>query len=66
MKPVSKVVVVNSNNGFDPEVEARALKIAAETLRDTARTLPAESRAPIIEKAEGLERQAASLLAPTE
>ncbi len=66
VKPVSKVVVVNSNNGFDPEVEARALKIAAETLRDTARTLPAESRAPIIEKAEGLERQAASLLAPTE
>jgi hypothetical protein len=66
VKPVAKVVVVESNNGFDPEAEARALKIAAETLRDTARTLPAEARALIIEKAVGLERQAASILAPAD
>jgi hypothetical protein len=66
IKPVAQVVVVESNNGFDPEVEARALKIAAETLRDTARTLPAETRGSIIEKAEHLEDQAAALLAPTD
>lgn len=66
IKAVAQVVVVESNNGFDPEVEARALKIAAETLRDTARTLPAETRGAIIEKAEHLESQAAALLAPAD
>lgn len=63
---VSKVVVVESDNGFDPQAEARALKIAAENLRDTARALPAEARALVIEKAEGLERQAAALLSPAD
>ncbi|TLX16408.1 hypothetical protein [Rhizobium sp. MHM7A] len=66
VKAVAKVVVVESNNGFDPQAEARALKIAAENLRDTARTLPAEARALVIEKAEGLERQAAALLSPAD
>lgn len=66
VKPVAKVAVVESNNGFDPEVEARALKIAAETLRDTARSLSADARAVVIEKAERLESQAASMLAPAD
>jgi hypothetical protein len=61
---VTKMVVVESNNGFDPQAEARALKIAAENLRDTARSLPVEARALVIEKAEGLERQAAALVTP--
>lgn len=64
--PTPVTQVVESNNGFDPEAEARALKIAAETLRDTARSLPNEAMGLLIEKAEGLERQAAVLLAPSD
>lgn len=66
VKAIAKVVVVESDNGFDPQAEARALKIAAENLRDTARALPVEARALVIEKAEGLERQAAALLSPAD
>jgi hypothetical protein len=66
VKAVATVVVVESDNGFDPQAEARALKIAAENLRDTARALPVEVRAMVIEKAEGLEKQADALLAPAD
>ena len=63
---VAKIVVVESNNGFDAETEARALRIAAENLRDTARALPPEARPLLIQKAEGLEKQAAALLTPAD
>jgi len=66
VKAVSKVIVVESDNGFDPQAEARALKIAAENLRDAARTLPDGARELVIEKAIGLENQAAALLAPVD
>jgi hypothetical protein len=65
-QPIAKVVIVESTNNFDPQAEARALRIAAENLRDAARSLSTEARAPVIEKAENLERQAAALLAPAD
>jgi hypothetical protein len=67
VKVVAKAAVAPAKNDnlFDPETEARALRLAAENLRDVARTMDVGSRATLIERAIALESQAERLLSPT-
>lgn len=65
LHPARAVVTVKeSDNGFDPQAEARALRIAAENLRDMARNMSAEVKPELIERAKKLEAEADNLVAP--